>query len=412
MPDGRQFVSLMNFGTVYYTTQLVRCAFFSFILLGLVMMLRKVFFPKGTFLRGMLWVSFLMIPFLGRLKLFYENETVLRATWRVTAVTMSRLWIGRMYMAGICISAVFIFGKRTGLRRKVSRMEKTMFESIRVCVTDMNVTPFTVGLFKPKIVLPKAMMDSYGRDELEAVIQHERTHIRLGHLWYGFAWDILRCLLWLNPFLTIFQKAFREDLEDICDRVCIQNSGKTAWEYGLVLLKSLKLLRSGKEDIPSAAAYAGEKDFGDMKRRIEKIAGFCPYKKSLCISMAVGAFLLMAAGFLAVHTHSYGRCNENKDILAGRIDGEIVSCDTKDLSRMISYDDQYVYVDREAFEDFLCRNNADGDICIAFGGFYKLPGLGGIAEHCFYERDSKDAIVCIPYESIRGNWYYELLKRL
>jgi len=52
---------------------------------------------------------------------------------------------------------------------------------------------------------------------------------------------------------------------------------------------------------------------------------------------------------------------------------------------MISYDDKYVYVDREAFENFLCRNNAEGDICIAFGGFYKLPGLGGVAEICYYE---------------------------
>lgn len=100
--------------------------------------------------------------------------------------------------------------------------------------------------------------------------------------------------------------------------------------------------------------------------------------------------------------------------MVGKYDGknEIVSCDTKALSRMISYDDQYVYVDRAAFEDFLEENEAKGDICIAFGGFYKLPGLGGAAEICFYESDSKDAIVQIPYESIKGNWYFKVLKML
>lgn len=410
----RQLVSLINFGIAYYTTQLVRCAAFSFALIWLVMLLRKTLFSERTFLRGMSWALFMVIPFLGRLKVFYENEAVLKATWRITAVTTSWLWVDRIYMAGVLVAAICIFGKRLRLQRIVAGMEKAMLESTRIYVTDMNVTPFTVGLLKPKIVLPKVMADSYSAEELKAIVQHEQTHIRLGHLWFGFAWDILRCLLWINPFLTVFQKHFRADMEDICDRVCIQSSGKEAHEYGLILLKSLKLLRSGQEDIPSAATYVGEKDFADMKRRMEEIAGFRPYRKRLCRSMVAGGFLVIAVTWMAVHTHSYARCNESRDILVGKYDeeNEVVSCDTEELSRMISYDDEFVYVEREAFEKFLIENNAEGDICIVFGGFYKLPGLGGVGEICFYERDSEDAVVRIPYESVKGNWYLELLKML
>lgn len=412
MPEWRQFAGLINFGTVYYATQLVRCAALSFVLAGLVTLLRRTIFRERTFLRGMLWSSFLLIPFLGRLKLFYENTAIWRATWWLTAGTMNWLWADRIYMAGIFVAAICIFGKQLRLQREVAGMEKVMFENTLIYVTDMNVTPFTAGLFKPKIVLPKVMTDSYSRSELETVIQHEQTHIRLGHLWCGFAGDILRCLLWVNPFLSVFLKDFQTDMEDICDRVCIQNSGKAAYEYGRLLLKSLKLL--GQEDVPSAVTYAGEKGFADMKRRMVEIALFRPYRKRACIGMAAGAFLLIAAALLAVHTHSYAHCNESRDILVGKYGeaNEIVSCDTEELCRMISYDDQYVYVDREAFEDFLRRNNAEGGICIAFGGFYKLPGLGGAAEICLYERNSQDAIVRIPYESIRGIWYYELLKML
>lgn len=414
MSDWRQLISLINFGMAYYTTQLVRCAVFSFVLIGFVMLLRKIFFSEWTFLRGMSWALFLVIPFLGRLRMFYENNAVLKATWRITTVTASWFWVDHIYMAGILAAAICIFGKQICLQRNVAGMEKAVFENIRIYVTDMNITPFTVGLLKPKIVLPKVMMDSYSVEELKAIVQHGQTHILLGHLWFGFAWDILRCLLWINPFLTFFQKHFRVDMEDICDRVCIQNSGKTAHEYGLVLLKSLKLLCSRQEDVPSAVTYAGEKEFADMKRRMEKIAGFRPYRKWLCRSMAAGGFLAIAVTLLAVHTHSYARCNESTDILVGKYDGgnEVVSCDTEELSRMISYDDEFVYVDREAFEKFLIENNAEGDICIAFGGFYKLPGLCGMAEHCFYESNSEDAIVKIPYESIKGNWYYKLLKML
>ncbi len=417
MPDLTKIASLMDFCAVYYTTQLVRCAAFSFILIGLVMLLRKMVFSERTFIRGMLWALFLVIPFLGRLKLFYENEAVLSATWRITSATMNWLWADRIYMAGILAAGICIFGKRLRLWRTVAGMEKVMFENTRIYVTDMNVTPFTVGLLKPKIVLPEVIADSCGRDELKTIIRHEQTHIRLGHLWCGVAWDILRCILWINPFLTIFQKAFRADMEDICDRVCIQSSGKEAHEYGLLLLKSLKLLRSWQEDISPAATYVGEKDFAGMKRRMEKIVGFRPYRKAHCMGMAAGVFLAIAAVLLAVHTYSYGRCNESRDILVGKYGrrNEIVSYDTEALSRMISYDDKYVYVESEAFEEFLCRNNAnnaEGNICIAFGGFYKLPGLGGAAELCYYENDTEDAVVRIPYESMGSDWYIKLLKML
>ena len=414
MPDWRQLASLINFCAAYYTTQLVRCAAFSFVLIGLVMLPRKIHFSERTFLRGMSWALFLVIPFLGRLKMFYENAAVLKATWRITAVTASWLWGDRIYIAGILVTAICIFGKRIRLQRTVSGMEKVMFENVRIYVTDMNITPFTVGLLKPKIVLPKVMADSYSKDELKSVIQHEQTHIRLGHLWFGFAWDMLRCLLWINPLLTVFQKHFRADMEDICDRVCIQSSRRTAHEYGMVLLKTLKLLSSESETAPPTVTYAGEREFEDMKRRMGEIAGFRPYRKKLCVGMVATAFLMIAAMLLAVHTHSYARCNESRDILVGNYDGEpqVISYDTEELSQMISYDDRYVYVERQAFEDFLEENNAEGEIWIVFGGFYKLPGLAGIAESCIYESSSKDRIIQIPYESIRNYWYYELLEIL
>ncbi len=414
MPDWRQLASLINFCAAYYTTQLVRCAAFSFVLIGLVMLLRKILFSERIFFRGMTWALFLIVPFLGRLKLFYENETVLKATWRITVVTTSWLWVDRIYMMGILVVAICIFGKRLRLRRLVAGMEKVMFENVRIYVTDMSITPFTVGLLKPKIVLPKVMVDSYSGEYLKTIVQHEQTHIRLGHLWFGLAWDILRCLIWVNPFLTIFQKQFRADLEDICDRVCIQSSGKPAHEYGMVLLKTLKLLRSGTEGTPPAVTYAGEREFEDMKRRMGEIASFRPYKKRMCVGMAAVAFLMIVSMLLAVHTHSYARSNESNDIMVGNYDGktQIISYDTGALSQMISYDDRYVYVERQAFEDFLEENNAEGEVWIVFGGFYKLPGLTGIAESCIYENNSEDEVVRIPYESITDDWYFGLLKML
>ena len=415
MPDWSWIGSLLDFCAAYYTTQLVRCAAFSFVLIGLVMLLRKMLFSRRTFIRGLLWSSFLLIPFLGKLKLFYENKAVVRITGRITHGTMTCLWADRIYMAGILIAAVCIFGKRLRLRKSVAGMEKVSLDNMQVRITDMNVTPFTVGLFAPKIVIPKVMLESYSREELRSVIQHERTHIRLGHLWFGLVWDVLRCLLWVNPFLTVCQKQFRADMEDICDRVCIQNSGRAAHEYGMVLLKTLKLLRSGTEGTPPAVTYAGEMEFADMKRRMGEIAGFRPYRKRMCMGTAAIASLVIIIMLLAVHSHSYARYSNDENILVYEYaDGQstVISNNDSSIQQMISYDDKYVYVEREAFEKFLIENNAEGEIWIVFGGFYKLPGLTGIAESCIYENNSGDEVVRIPYESITDDWYFGLLKML
>ena len=415
MPDWSWIGSLLDFSAAYYTTQLVRCAAFSFVLIGLVMLLRKMLFSRRTFIRGLLWSSFLLIPFLGKLKLFYENEAVVGITGRITHGTMTCLWADRIYMAGILIAAVCIFGKRLRLRKSVAGMERASLDNTVVSVTDMNVTPFTVGLFAPKIVIPKVMLESYSREELRSVIQHEQTHIRLGHLWFGFAWDVLRCLLWVNPFLTVCQKQFRADMEDICDRVCIQGSGRTAHEYGMVLLKTLKLLSSKSEGTPPAVTYAGEKEFADMKRRMGEIAGFRSYRKKLCMGMTAAAVLVIAALLMAVHTHSYAKCNKDENILVYEYaDGEstVISNNDSSIQQMISYDDSYVYVDSEAFEDFCMKNNADGDVFIVFGGFHKLPGFFCGGESCLYETGSDAGVVWIPYERQMSDWMAALLKIL
>lgn len=415
MPDWSRIGSLLDFCAAYYTTQLVRCAAFSFVLIGVIMLMRKVLFSERTFLRGLLWSSFLLIPFLGKLKLFYENEAVLRMTWRVTHGTMTCLWADHIYMAGIFAAAICIFGKRLHLRKSVAGMEKVSLDNIVVSIMDMNVTPFAVGLLKPKIVIPKVMLEGYGGDELKTVIQHERTHIRLGHLWFGLAWDVLRCLLWVNPFLTVCQKQFRADMEDICDRVCIQGSGRSAHEYGLVLLKTLKLLRSGTEGTPPAVTYAGEKEFADMKRRMGEIAGFRPYRKKLCMGMVAIVSLIIVVMLLAVHTHSYARYSNDENILVYEYaDGEstVISNNDSSIQQMISYDDSYVYVDSEAFEDFLEENNAEGEVWIVFGGFYKLPGFFGGGESCLYETGSDAGVVWIPYERQMSDWMAALLKIL
>ena len=97
-------------------------------------------------------------------------------------------------------------------------------------------------------------------------------------------------------------------------------------------------------------------------------------------------------------------------------DGEVVTfSDTGSsdvLRQMISYDDSYVYVDREAFEAYLREHGAGEEAYIVFGGFDKLPGIGGYGYSCYYEAGTGERTAKIPYDNPESDWWISLIKLL
>lgn len=411
-----QICSFLDACALYFTLQLVRCVIFSVMLLCVVMFLRKTLFSKCIFLKGILWSLFLLVPFLGKLKMFYENVFVVKITWWLTESIMENPYIARIYMAGVLIACIYVFGNRIYLSHMVSRFKRSYVCSREVYITDMNITPFAVGLLKPRVVLPKIIQDNYSNEELNIILRHEYMHIKLGHLWCYFLWDILKCLLWLNPLLALCQRQFRMDLEDICDRVCIQNNDKTAQEYGLLLLKSIRLLRTEREGVSSAVTFTGEKDFKEMKRRIKKIANFKSYRKNTCRGMIIIAAVFIFTVFMGIKKSSYDRCSEIDSIIVYSYDVEngnsVILDSSKHLQQIISYDDSYLYIDREAFDKIVYNCGESQEIFIVFGGYQKLPGIGGNGSTCLYEAGSNDKIIAIPYEKAEDNWMTILFKLL
>ena len=145
-----------------------------------------------------------------------------------------------------------------------------------------------------------------------------------------------------------------------------------------------------------------------------KIAGFRPYQKRIwvCLSMLAAAFSCLA--FVMIRQVSFARLNEDDTVLVYEFDGTGAAfweCSDR-LRQMISYDDSYVYVKREAFERYLRSRKVQGEVFLVFGGYYKLPGFGTGAYSCQYETDGQERIVRIPYEKPRDSWMMELFKRL
>lgn len=405
-------LSFFDLCVVYYVIQLVRCALISFAVSAVVFLLRKTLLKNRVFLKGALWCLFIPVLFAGKLKFFYENITgVILFTWW-NEIFINHIWISRLYLCGVFVYAARLLHKRKRLKKLVLGMEKRKVENTVVYVAGMPVTPSTIGIFRPKIVMPEIILKEYDRKELQTILLHEKTHIRLGHLLFYFLWDILRVLLWVNPLLTIGTKFFREDMEEICDHVTIRRSRGSAYAYGELLLKSMRILQAESKDFNMYATFAGDNGYRGIRQRMTGIARYKPYKRLMAAGTLAVAALCVTGTVVWIQDISYDRYNESDIMFTYGYDGkEVTFFDDSDiLYQMVAYDDSYVYVDREAFEKYLYENNAAGDIFIVFGGFYKLPGLGGAGCSCCYEFASEEQVVKIPYESPASDWRVKLLK--
>ena len=410
-----RMTELLDFCSLYYTIQLVRCALVSFAVFAVVFLLRKTLLKNRVFLKGALWSLFVPVLFAGKMKFFYENAagSFVFSSW--TGLLNRHRWLNWLYFGVMFLYAIRLLDKRRKLHRLAAGMERRQVDGVSVFVTELPVTPYTIGVFCPKIILPQAILEQYSEKELRAILLHEKEHIRSGHLLFYFLWDILRVLLWINPLFAIGTKQFREDMEEICDWMTIRKNGAGAYEYGRLLLKTMRLLQAESKDFNLYATFAGDKEYRSIRQRVTRIAGYKPYKRFAAFGVFAAAILLAIVSAAGIRAGSYGRYNENDSMIVYGFDGKVVTfSDTGNsdvLRQMISYDDSYVYVDREAFEAYL-REHGVGAAYIVFGGFYKLPGVGGYSYSCYYETDAGEQTEKIPYDNQDSDLWINFMKLL
>lgn len=390
-------LTVLNDCVIYFCIQLGRCVLFSVPAMALVLILRTTILRKAVFLRGMVWSIFLIVPFLGKLKLFYENILMCRLFMWWNNICIEYWQVRYGYLIGMMITESLIICKHFKLHRLVSRMEKSRIDGQEIYINEMAVTPFTTGLIHTRTAVPQVILQNFRTEELKVILLHERTHIRLGHLWHYLLWDMIRVLLWLNPFLAVCRRLFKEDMEDVCDRVTIQKSSKTAYEYGMLLLKCVKLLRS--ENTGISATFAGEKDYRDTKQRFAKIADFTPYKKWKAAVFGICCAVTLTGMFLLLKQISYPCYTEDTNIVLMNDAGQMwMLYDSEELRNAFYADGQNIHIDRKAMDRILQKYEiTESTFYLSFGGYMKIPGIGGGGSLVYVDYSGENEELIIPY---------------
>lgn len=196
--------------------------------------------------------------------------------WPMAAVTI--LWL-----FGIAAMLIYSAVSLILLRRKLIgavRLRDNIY------LADHIITPFVIGLIRPKIYLPSTLTEQ----EQSYIILHEQTHIRrLDHIFKMIAFLAL-AMHWFNPLVWVAFVYCVKDMEMSCDERVLKKMGggiKTAYSTSLISLATGRRLING-----SPLAF-GE---GNIKGRIKNVMNF---KKPAAWVIAISVVLVatLSVGF-------------------------------------------------------------------------------------------------------------------
>ena len=418
----RRTAEVVDFCAVYWATLLGRCAMLSVPVLGIVLLLRGTVCRERVFLRGAVWAALLPVPSLGSLAVFYESRVFLPLLWW-QSLCIGHVWIRWGYLGGAAAGLVMAYRRRRTLSRTLSVLPSETIAGERILLWDAPVSPFAAGVLSPKIVVSKAVRERMDEDGLRLILLHERTHIRLGHLWCFLLWDLLCALLWTDPFLRPCGRLLREDLEHLCDAVTIQRSGGDAVSYGRTILKALSLLGPGARDLP--AAFTDTADLAGIRRRICQVRDHRPYRVRDAAAVCVGTAVALMAAALVIYRASlprYTRLTGFSVVHIGEISGDRIGGDLEDLYTVV-YDTQEevppplslhgdrAEVDVTALRALLPEDAPeDGWYYILWGGFMKLPGIGGALEAVWIDGLPEGPTAAADFHSVDEIPYIRIMK--
>lgn len=160
--------------------------------------------------------------------------------------------------------------------------------------------PMVVGLLRPSILIPRALVETLEPEVLRDIVQHEIAHIRRGDLWLAAGLRVALAVFWWSPFLRLIHARLELAREMACDARAAHGSGAKVDYAGSLLASVEKLLALGER--PPSLAVGMLEHRSHLAQRIDGLIeaepGTAPRRRQVVMALSVS--LLVAFAGLAV----------------------------------------------------------------------------------------------------------------
>jgi bla regulator protein blaR1 len=135
---------------------------------------------------------------------------------------------------------------------------------VTVLTSDTAVSPFTIGILRPRVYLPRSLLDGAPLAQIDAVLGHELAHVRrFDDLWVQ-AQAVVLALLFFFPPLRHASRQLTQQREVVCDQIAVTRGRLSAKTYGHSLLQVLTST-IGRRRQSAMAGLVGDAAFCSMR---------------------------------------------------------------------------------------------------------------------------------------------------
>ncbi len=104
-------------------------------------------------------------------------------------------------------------------------------------------SPAAIGIFRPKVFLPRRIVEQWSLKEIEPILLHELAHIKRYDLVVNWLQMIVQVVYFFHPLVWLANWKIRQLREEICDDVAIQHIGTERKRYGKSILRVMEETR-------------------------------------------------------------------------------------------------------------------------------------------------------------------------
>jgi beta-lactamase regulating signal transducer with metallopeptidase domain len=145
---------------------------------------------------------------------------------------------------------------------------------MRLKLVDDAISPAVYGLFRPVILLPRALAEKLSATQLRAVLLHEAMHLRRGDVWVNCAQTLLQIAYWWHPLLWLANARIRRLREEAVDDAVMLALRGDADAYAPTLLEVAKF--AFRRPLASLGLVGILESRSALRQRVERLVDFRP----------------------------------------------------------------------------------------------------------------------------------------
>ena len=169
--------------------------------------------------------------------------------------------------------------------------------TVRVKEVVSNVPPFTIGLFRPVVALPRHLTSQVGSRSIEPVIAHELVHVKRWDDLVICLQEFVRIIYFFHPLVWFVMPRLNWTREAVCDTTVLSYGTLSPRDYGREMLAFVQNQAFLKKPIHGLAEFtAAAKSMAFRLKHIQKEDNMKRYSLSIYLAILVmGLFLLPMA---------------------------------------------------------------------------------------------------------------------